>query len=68
MKLLKGVIKNKRIILSEKPDIPENTKAVIIIYPLESPTKIQKRQLEILKKGFPMGGIQYTERRELHKR
>lgn len=68
MKLLKGIIKDKRVILSENPDIPENTKAVIIIYPLESPVKIHKRQLEILKKGFPMGGIQYTERGELHER
>jgi len=54
--------------LSEKPEFPENTKAVIIIYPLKSPTKIQKRQLEILKRGFPMGGIKYTERRELNER
>uniref|UniRef100_A0A7C4TFQ9 Uncharacterized protein n=1 Tax=candidate division WOR-3 bacterium TaxID=2052148 RepID=A0A7C4TFQ9_UNCW3 len=62
------MIKDKRVILSEKPEFPENTKAVIIIYPLKSPTKIQKRQLEILKRGFPMGGIKYTERRELNER
>lgn len=68
MKLLKGIVKDKKILLNEKPDVPENSKAIVLLYPAHNEKNLLKRQLEILNKGFPMGGIQYKNRKELHER
>jgi len=68
MKSFQGIIKGNTVILTEKPDLPEGTKALVLIQPLSEEEAITKEQLEILKRGFNMGGITYKSREELHER
>jgi hypothetical protein len=67
MKSFQGIIKGNTVILTEKPDLPEGTKALVLIQPL-SEEAITKEQLEILERGFNMGGIIYKSREKLHER
>ena len=68
MRSFKGIIRGNTVILVEKPDLPENTEALIFIQPLSEEEALKKEQLEILEKGFDMGGITYKSREELHER
>ena len=68
MKSFKGIIRGNTVILTEKPDLPEDTEALVIIQPLSEEEALTKEQLEILERGFNMGGITYKSRDELHER
>lgn len=68
MKSFKGIVKGNTVILTEKPDLPDETEAIVFIQPLTEEESITKEQIEILERGFDMGGITYKSREELHER
>jgi hypothetical protein len=68
MKSFKGIVKGNTVILTEKTDLPDDTEALVFIQPLTEEESVIQEQLEILEKGFNMGGITYKSREELHER
>jgi hypothetical protein len=59
MKSFKGIVKGNTVILTEKTDLPDDTEALVFIQPLTREESVIQEQLEILGKGFNMGGIIY---------
>lgn len=69
-KTYKGIIEGNVIRLQESVDLPEGTEALVSISPFkkEKEREIQKRELELLEKGFDMGKVLYVKREELYDR
>jgi hypothetical protein len=68
MKSFQGIIKGNKIILTKKSDLPKGTKILVFVQPLSEQEAIIKEQLDILKRGFNMGGITYKSREDLYER
>lgn len=70
MKAYKGIVKGNTIVLKEKPNLPDNSEAIVILKPLvkQKQNEIVKRQLKFLDQGFDMGKILIRTRKEIHER
>lgn len=70
MKAYKGIIKGNTIVLEEKPNLPDNSEALVILKPLvrQKQNEIVKRHLKFLDQGFDMGKVLIKIRQEIHER
>ena len=71
MKVYRGVIKGNTIVLEERPDLPDECRALVEIKPLDQAAKdneITKRQIELLKRPHKGGKLRYRRREELYDR
>jgi hypothetical protein len=70
MKLYKGIVKGNTVILEEKPDLPDETRALVEIKPLDQARdeEIARYQLQLLKNPHKGGKLLYRRREELYDR
>lgn len=70
MKVYKGIVKGNTIILEEKPDLPEDCRALVEIKPLDQARdeEISRQQIELLRKAPKVGKLLYKKREDLYER
>ena len=70
MKVYRGIVKGNTVILDEKPDLPDETPALVEIKPLEQARddEISRRQIALLKKPHKGGKLLYRRREDLYER
>jgi hypothetical protein len=70
MKVYKGIVKGNTIILEEKPDLPDETPALVEIKPIDQAREegIVRRQIALLRNPHKGGKLLYRRREELYDR
>jgi len=70
MKVYRGVVNGRNIVLEEKPDLPDGCRALVEIKPIDKvrDEEIARRQIALLRKAPRVGKLLYKKREELHER
>ena len=70
MKVYKGTVKGKTIVLDEQPDLPEDCAALVEIRPLDRTRdeEIARQHVALLRKAPHVGRLLYKKREELYDR
>jgi hypothetical protein len=70
MKVYKGIVKGNTVILEEKPDLPDETPALVEIKPIDQAREegIVRRQIALLRNPHKGGKLLYRRREELYDR
>lgn len=70
MKIYKGVVKGSTIVLDERPDLPDDSRALVEIRPLNQvrDEELARRHIELLRNAPPVGKLLYKKSEELYDR
>ena len=70
MKVYKGIVNGNTILLEEKPDLPDQCRALVEIKPIDEAQdrEITRRHIALLKKAPRVGKLLYKKREELYDR
>jgi hypothetical protein len=70
MKAYRGIVKGNTILLDEKPDLPDECRALVEIKPVDEARdeEIARRHLALLKKAPRVGKLLYKKREDLYDR
>jgi len=68
MKVYKGIVRGNTVILEEKPDLPDETPALVEIKPLDKARdeEIARQQIALLKKAPRVGKLLYKKREDIY--
>ena len=70
MKVYRGIVKGNTILLDEKPDLPDECRALVEIKPLDKARdeEITRRQIALLKNPHKGGKLLYRRREDIYDR
>jgi hypothetical protein len=70
MKVYRGIVKGNTILLEEKPDLPDDSLALVEIKPLDTARdeEITRQQIALLKNPHNGGKLLYRRREEFYDR
>ena len=68
MKVYRGVVNGRNIVLEEKPELPDGCRALVEIRPIHRvrDEEIARRQIELLRNAPRVGKLLYKKREELY--
>jgi hypothetical protein len=65
MKVYRGIVKGNTILLEEKPDLPDECRALVEIKPVD---EVRDQEIALLKKAPRVGKLLYKKREDLYDR
>lgn len=70
MKVYRGIVKGNTILLEEKPDLPDECRALVEIKPVDEARdqEIARKHIALLKKAPRVGKLLYKKREDLYDR